>query len=316
LSALAAVQTPLAPAADQAARLAGLWDLMLWMCGGAYLRVLLFLAWALWRNRNLIHPPADHEGGLRLGFAAWAGLVTVGLSVLAGASFLVDRSLAANAERPLEVRVTGQQWWWRVQYRDPVAGTWVETANEVHLPLGRPARVTVASTDVIHSFWIPNLTGKIDMVPGRLNAITVTPRRTGWFRGQCAEFCGLQHAQMALDVKVDAPDAFAAWLAGQAAAAPAPSNPAAARGLAIVSTGTCGQCHSIRGTAAAGRNGPDLTHVAARKSLAAGTLPFTRGALMGWIAQPQALKPGAEMPASNLSPSDTLAVVAYLETLK
>jgi cytochrome c oxidase subunit 2 len=316
LAACAGVQTPLAPAGDEAHRLFGLWSLMLWVCGAAYLAVLVLLAWALWRNRDVLHPGERNERGLKVGLVAWAGFVTLGLSVLAGASFLVDRALSARASDPLEVRVTGQQWWWRVQYRDPATGGWVETANEVHLPLGRPAHITVASTDVIHSFWIPNLSGKIDMIPGRINAIPVTPRRTGWFRGQCAEFCGLQHAQMALDVKVEPPEIFAAWLARQAGAAPPPADPLAGRGLQVISTGTCGQCHSVRGTPAAGRAGPDLTHVASRRSLAAGTLPFTRASLMGWIAQPQALKPGAEMPASGLSPADALAVTAYLERLK
>lgn len=304
-------QSPLNPAGDEAQGLYSLWTLMLWVCGAAYLIVLLFLAAALWRHRRRLQPQSS-DAGLKVGLAAWAGFIVVGLSVLAGASFLADRTLASQARaQALQVRVTGHQWWWRVQYRDPASGAWIETANEVHLPLGRPARIELVSSDVIHSFWIPNIAGKIDMIPGRTNTLTALPRRTGWFRGQCAEFCGLQHAQMALDVKVDTAEAFAAWLAGQARPAPA----LASRGRDLIEQGACGQCHSVRGTAARGRAGPDLTHVAARKSLAAGTLPLTRGALMGWITQPQAIKPGAEMPASGLSPADTLAVVAYLEGL-
>jgi cytochrome c oxidase subunit 2 len=310
-------QSPLAPVTDEAQRLYGLWNLMLGICGGVYVLVLLFLGWALWRNRRRLEAPSlnPNDRGLQLGLTAWAAFITVGLAVIAGASFLVDRSLAAaHPGDVVQVRVTGQQWWWRVQYRTP-SGGWIETANEVHLPLNRPARIEVATTDVIHSFWIPNLAGKQDTIPGRINTLFATPRRTGWFRGQCAEFCGLQHAQMALDVKVESPKAFDAWLTGQAGASSAPPDPVAARGQQIVTTQTCGQCHSVRGTPANGRAAPDLTHVASRRSLAAGTLPFNRGALMGWITQPQAAKPGAEMPPSGLAPADTLAVVHYLEGL-
>jgi cytochrome c oxidase subunit 2 len=313
-------QSVLDPASDQASALHGLLGLMLLVCGVAYLLVLLFLGWAIWRARRRLPQEIDlapDDRGLRLGLGGWAALMAAGLVVLAGGSFLVDRALATrDLTGPADIRVTAQQWWWRLEYRDPAGGRWIETANELHLPLGRPTRIEIRSADVIHSFWIPNLSGKIDMVPGRVNHLTITPRRLGWVRGQCAEFCGLQHAKMALDVKVDAPDAFAAWLAAQARPASAPADPAAARGLALVTSGSCGACHAIRGSAASARPGPDLTHVASRQSLAAGTLPMSRGALMGWIVQPQALKPGAEMPATGLSPADALAVVSYLESLR
>jgi cytochrome c oxidase subunit 2 len=311
-------QSPLNPAGDEARKLAGLWDLMLWVCGATYLLVLVFLAWALWRNRRALRSPdAGLDRGLGVGLKAWAVYMALGLGVLAGASFLVQAALHTEARREaLEVRVTGHQWWWRVQYRDPVGGGWIETANEVHLPLGRPARIEVEAADVIHSFWIPTLSGKIDMIPGRTNRVPVTPRQVGWFRGQCAEFCGLQHAKMALDVKVETPADFDAWLAQQARPAAAPAEPAAVQGLALVTGGTCAQCHTVRGSAAAGRAGPDLTHLASRRSLAAGTVAFGRGALMGWIAQPQAIKPGAEMPPSGLAPAEALATVRYLEGLK
>jgi cytochrome c oxidase subunit 2 len=315
-------QSALDPAGEQASTLHGLLSLTLVVCGVAYALVLLFLGAALWRSRRRLDPqaypqatPGDRR--LSLGLTAWAGVMTVGIFVLAGASFLVDRALARqDAASAGDVRVTGHQWWWRIEYRDPAGRGWIETANELHLPQGRPTRVEIRSADVIHSFWIPNLSGKIDMIPGRANHLTLTPQRLGWVRGQCAEFCGLQHARMALEVKVDTPQDYAAWLRAQAQPSAPASGPGAERGLTLITTGTCGSCHSIRGTSAQARAAPDLTHVASRRSLAAGTLPMTREALMGWITQPQALKPGAEMPPATLPPADVLAIASYLEGLK
>jgi len=316
------VQTPLAPVADQAASQYDLLLLMLWVCGIVYLLVLGFLAFGLWRMRRgraaaaaPLLEPADT--GLRRLFGAWAAVVIVGLLLLAGGSFLVERSLAAaQGDETLQVRVTAHQWWWRVAYRDPATGRWIETANELHLPLGRTARIELGSADVIHSFWVPNISGKMDVIPGRANAIDLTPRKLGWFRGQCAEFCGAQHAHMAFDVEVETPAAFAAWLAAQAQPAAAPTDATLTRGMQVVTQGQCAMCHTVRGTAATGRNGPDLTHIGSRRSIAAGTLTMTRAHLQGWIAQPQAIKPGTMMPTITLSPADANAAAAYLESLK
>jgi cytochrome c oxidase subunit 2 len=277
-----------------------------------------FLGWAIWRACRVAAPDPedDHERGLARSLSVWIAVIVVGLTVLVAASFVVDRQLAQARDREaLQVRVTGQQWWWRIQYRDPATGAWIETANELHLPVGRTARIELGSTDVIHSFWAPNVAGKMDVIPGHANVLDLTPRRVGWFRGQCAEFCGLQHAHMAFDVKVETPEAFAAWLAGQARPAATPIDPTLIRGMQVVTGAACGLCHAVRGTSAKATPGPDLTHVASRRSIAAGTLPFSRGALQGWIAQPQALKPGTAMPAVRLSPSDADAVARYLESL-
>ena len=318
LGACEGVQTPLSPSADQADALFGLLQLMLWICGLMYLLVLGFLAWAIWRRRRSLQPtPETSDAGLKLSLGVWAGVIVLGLVVLTVGSFLVDRSLAqAAAREQLVVRVTGQQWWWRIAYRPPGSQTWVETANELHLPAGRTARIELGSADVIHSFWVPNVAGKTDVIPGHPNALDVTPRRLGWFRGQCAEFCGLQHAHMALDVKVESPEAFQTWLQAQARPAGTPADPTAVRGMQVLTTGACGACHVVRGTSAAGRVGPDLTHLASRRSIAAGLMPFSRGAVQGWIAQPAALKPGTNMPAVSLSPSDADAVAAYLAELR
>jgi cytochrome c oxidase subunit 2 len=316
------VQSPLNPAGDQAHSMALLFDLMAWICGGMYLLVIGFLCATIWRGR--VRPAQDAapaiepaDKGLHRSLLFWGVTILVGLTVLITASFLVDRSLAAAKGREaMVVRVTGHQWWWRLQYRDPATGGWIETANELHLPLGRTARIELGSADVIHSFWVPNVAGKMDVIPGRINVIDVTPRREGWFRGQCAEFCGAQHAHMAFDVKVESPAAFDAWLAGQARPAAVAADAVVQHGMQVVTTGQCAACHVVRGTAARGRAGPDLTHIGARRSIAAGTMKLSRGALQGWIAQPQALKPGTLMPAVALEPADADAAARYLETLR
>jgi cytochrome c oxidase subunit 2 len=320
LASCSGIQTPLAPAGEQAASQYSLFVLMLWVCGIVYLLVLGFLALALLRvlRRQSAEPnlsPSDR--GLDRTLWAWAGIILSGLTVLAVGSFLVDRGLAAaQAREALQVRVTAHQWWWRIAYRDPATGAWIETANELHLPAGSTARIELGSADVIHSFWVPNVAGKMDVIPGRANVIDVTPHRLGWYRGQCAEFCGAQHAKMAFDVKVDTPVEFALWLAAQARPAAIPSDPVAARGLQVVVQEQCAMCHVIRGTPAIGRPGPDLTHIGSRHSIAAGILPMSRDNLQGWIAQPQAMKPGTMMPAVTLKPTDADAVAHYLETLK
>ncbi|MDB5703449.1 MAG: hypothetical protein JWN66_565 [Sphingomonas bacterium] len=321
LAGCAGIQSPLNPAGDQAQSLSGLLTLMSWVCGIMYLLVIGFLGVSLWRSRRKLAdvPPMVNPADIGLGrsLIAWGAIIVVGLTVLIVASFLVDRSLAAGrAREALEVRVTGHQWWWRLQYRDPATGSWIETANELHLPVGRTIRVELGSADVIHSFWVPTVAGKMDVIPGRINVIDLSPHRTGWFRGQCAEFCGLQHAHMAFDVKVESQAAFDAWLAGQARNVTAPPDPVLTRGMQIVTGGQCAGCHVVRGTAAAGRAGPDLTHIGSRRSISAGTLPFSRGGLQGWIAQPQALKPGTMMPPVALEPADADAVARYLESLK
>lgn len=318
LAGCAGVQSPLAPAGDQADALHQLFVLMIVVLGLIYLLVIGALGWTLLRARrqSAVQGAAGADRHLDRGVWVAAVAIVAGLTVLIVGSFLADRALFSTREQnAMQVRVTGHQWWWRIEYRDPATGRLIETANELHLPRGRTTRVELGSADVIHSFWVPNVAGKLDMIPGRRNQLDLTPRREGWFRGQCTEFCGTQHAHMAFDVKVESPAAFDAWLAAQARPAKATAGDKAARGQAVFAQ-TCAACHVIRGTAATGRAGPDLTHIAARRSIAAGTLPMTRGGLQGWIAQPQALKPGTSMPAIPLAPADADAVAHYLATLK
>lgn len=310
-------QSALDPAGDQAARLLTLFQLMLWICGIAYLLLLLFLGWSFLRCRRTqeADDKAQSERRLESLLGVWIGLILVGLTLLILGSFLSDRSLGETADgQVLHIRVTGHQWWWRIEYRQP-SGQWIETANEMHLPAGRSAVVELRSADVIHSFWVPNLAGKTDMIPGRSNSIVITPRTPGTYRGQCAEFCGVQHANMAFLVKVEAPATFGRWLAAQARPA-GRASPSEARGYALVMGGSCSACHHIGGTPSAGRVGPDLTHFASRSTIAAGTVPLTHASLRGWILQPQGVKPGNAMPASDFSPQDAQAVARYLETLK
>ena len=313
------IQSPLAPAGDQATALHHLMLLMGIVCGGVYLIVLAGIGWSLWRARRRIRSGGEQAATDRVldrGLWVTAGLIIAALTVLIVGSFIADRALfVSRNQEALEIRVTGHQWWWRIEYQDRATGRWIETANELHLPLGRTARVLLGSADVIHSFWVPNVAGKIDMIPGHRNVIDLTPRTAGWFRGQCAEFCGPQHAHMAFDVKVESPAAFDAWLAAQGANATTPADPVAARGQAVFA-GPCAECHVVRGTSASGRAGPDLTHFASRRSIAAGTLTMSRGGVQGWIAQPQAIKPGTSMPTVTLSPADADAVSRYLMTLK
>ena len=254
---------------------------------------------------------------MRTGLIAWSALIGVGLFVLAIASFLADRSMAQAARsEKLSIVVTANQWWWDVEYQSADPSKTLRTANELHLPVGVPVRIQLKSSDVIHSFWVPNLAGKQDLIPGRTSDVTITPEKIGLYRGQCAEFCGVQHARMALNVQVESYADFVNWWERQLVPPKPPANALAAAGYAYVTSGPCSVCHTISGTPAQGRVGPDLTHLASRRSLAAGTLPMGKGNLYGWVADPQSIKPGNRMPTIGLEPDQLHAVVAYLETLK
>jgi cytochrome c oxidase subunit 2 len=225
----------------------------------------------------------------------------------------LTRGLGKDA---LQVRVIGHQWWWELQYRDSVAHNWFTTANELHIPVGRPVALELLSTDVIHSFWPPTVSQKRDLIPGKDNSLWLQADTPGVYRGQCAEYCGQQHAKMAFLVIAQRPDSFASWLAAQRDTALTPTTELARRGQEVFLASSCVMCHAIGGTPAGSRVGPDLTHLASRRTIAAGTLPNTRGNLAGWIVDPQKIKPGTRMPPNQLKPADLQALLAYLETLK
>ncbi|HVL66493.1 MAG TPA: cytochrome c oxidase subunit II [Vicinamibacterales bacterium] len=310
------IQSALHPAGPQAAQLATLWWVMFWTCTVVYVVVLGFLIMALRRGRSRdLERPAARQ--LTRWVAAAAGVTLVILVGLLTVSVTTGRAIASlSAPDALTIQVTGNQWWWSVEYSHPEPSLRFTTANELHLPVGRPVRILLKSSDVIHSFWVPNLHGKIDLIPGRQNQVWLQVDRPGVYRGQCAEYCGLQHAHMAFSVVAEPSDDFERWATAQRQPAPEPSNALEQKGREVVESGPCAMCHTVRGTLAGGRFGPELTHFASRSTIAAGTAPNTPGYLAGWIADPQRMKPGARMPATGLSADELQAVLAYLSTLK
>jgi cytochrome c oxidase subunit 2 len=309
----------LAPSADQAQAIATIWDAQFWPQLLIYLAVLLALGWALWHRRATVPTDAQQQQQLRnwsLGLVAWALFIAAMLGAWTALSFVQDRRLLQRDAGALRVHISAQQWWWQVEYPNVDPSLQVSTANELHLPAGRMARIQLDSDNVIHSLWIPPLNGKMDLIPGRSNELALTPRAPGRYLGECAEFCGLQHAHMVLPVTVESPAAFAAWLQRQRAPASAPATTLAARGKALFESGSCAMCHAIAGTSADSHVGPDLTHVASRPLLAAGALPNDAAHLAAWLADPQAHKPGTRMPDPRLRPQELAALSAYLGGLR
>jgi cytochrome c oxidase subunit II len=239
------------------------------------------------------------------------GLVIISVSTGRATSDPIKTS--ANA---LTVEITGTQWWWSVRYPNTDASRIAVSANEVHIPVGQPIRIRGTSNDVIHSFWIPNLQGKRDLIPSHITTDWIEADHAGRFRGQCAEFCGLQHAHMALWLIAEPADQFEVWLAHQLQPAAAPTDPVRQRGQQVFLNSGCVLCHAIAGTTAAGEVGPDLTHFASRSTIAAGTLPNNKGNLAGWIADPQNIKPGTHMATVPVNAGDMQPLLEYLEGLQ
>ena len=252
-------------------------------------------------------------------FVIVSGIVfpVVTLSALLFYALRTTGALAApGAATPLRIEVVGEMWWWRVHYLDAGGAPMFAAANEVHVPVGRTVELTLKSADVLHSFWVPQLAGKLDLIPGRSNVLRLRADTAGVYRGQCAEYCGAQHARMAFHVVAHAPHEFEQWLAAQQNPATPPATPALDTGLALF-VAQCAACHAIRGTPAAGTLGPDLTHFASRRYLAAGTLPNNAGTLSAWIASTQHIKPENRMPSFPGFSSDELrALSSYLMSLE
>ena len=272
--------------------------------GFAVIVTLLFLGWAR-RER----PSLPGGGGERAATGVVIGLgvalpILLLVSLFIWADLFVLNSVAAPAGRtPMTVRVIGHQWWWEVRY----PGSGVVTANEIHIPARTKVTALVTTADVIHSFWVPELNRKVDMIPGLTNRLLLVADKPGVYRGQCAEFCGLQHAHMSVDVIAEPKAKFDAWLA---------QNARPATHASALFTRNCSGCHQIRGTAAKADVGPDLTHFASRRSIAALTLPNTPANLREWLRDPQHVKPGNRMPDLPLKDAQVAALQRYLESLR
>jgi cytochrome c oxidase subunit 2 len=239
---------------------------------------------------------------------------TLVLAALLVYALQVGNAISMDADCVMTVRITAKRWWWEVRYVQP--GGEIVSANELHLPAGARVKVLLDTDDVIHSFWVPALAGKVDMIPGRLNHLVLEASRPGVYRAQCAEFCGAQHAFMALNVIVHEGDGFARWLERETEPAAAAADDSAGRGATIFASAGCASCHTVRGTSAEGTDGPDLTHVASRSTLGAGVAEMSRGTIAGWISNSQALKPGNLMPPIRVSTDELHALTTYVAGLK
>jgi cytochrome c oxidase subunit II len=307
------------PASPQARLIDRLGDSMYIVAALVFVLVILGLLWAVFHRRQAGEPVEEpgRTRGMRNAVLVATSLTAVILLVFLVFDITVGRAITTNpGKNALQIRVTGHQWWWEVQYRDSVAQNWVTTANEIHIPVGRAVVFELRSTDVIHSFWPPNLSPKRDEIPGNVNSLWFQADSAGVYRGQCAEYCGHQHAKMAFLMIAEAPKDFAGWLSRQRDTALTPADSITRRGQEVFLASSCTMCHAISGTPAGSRIGPDLTHLASRQTIAAGTLPNTRGNLAGWIIDPQSIKPGAKMPANQFKPADLQALLAYLESLR
>jgi cytochrome c oxidase subunit 2 len=316
LGACSGPASTLHPAGPGAERIASLWWLLLGAAVGIYLLVLATTAWAV---RPRLPASATRWPGSWPHMGVVAGgivLPLVVVPVLCVVSVRALNALVAPAPAAFVVEVTAHQWWWELRYLARGSDEPLTTANELHIPIGRRVELRLFSADVIHSFWVPSLQGKLDLIPGKTNTTWLQADRPGVYAGPCAEYCGIQHARMTLSVIAEPPADFEAWLSAQRQ----PASPAAddksrqAERLFLVH---CGQCHIVRGTQAFfGRLAPDLTHVASRQTLAAGALTNSKGSLAGWIADPQTLKPGNRMPRIPLPSDEFHMLVDYVTSLR
>lgn len=309
--------TALEPAGIQAAEIRSLLDAYLIVAVLVVILVLGALVIALVRREGGTPGVEDPSRGKARVVALATTATVLVLIVLLVLSVTTGRALASlPAEGALQVEIVGHRWWWEVRYPAAKPGDMVRTAYEIHVPVGRVVELRLESTDVIHSFWIPSLGPKRDLLPGKPSTLLLRADRAGVFDGMCAEYCGLQHANMRLRVVAEPPDRFEAWLAHARTASSVPSTASAVRGRDLFTSRQCGACHAIAGTDAFGAVGPDLTHLAGRSRLAMGTIPNDDIALRRWIEDPHADKPGVIMPPAALTPGEVSDLVTYLRSLE
>ncbi|MDQ4142189.1 MAG: cytochrome c oxidase subunit II [Actinomycetota bacterium] len=303
----------LEPASPAANRVESLWWFLFWISAVVF-AVVVVLTLAGLRRRGRLGDPVDRSEtswGDRFVVISGVGVSWIILTIAFVVSLVVMRQLTVEArDAALEIEVIGRMWWWEARYPNGAV-----TANEIHIPSGERVRLRLTSADVIHSFWVPQLQVKVDQVPGRENELWLEAARPGRYRGQCAEYCGLQHANMIVYVIAQPRAEFNAWLANEARPAPEPVGPAAERGQEVFMSSTCVGCHTIRGTPATGVTGPDLTHLARRETIGAGVRPNTRENLSRLITEPQRIKPGMSMPPTSLTPEELNALLDYLTRL-
>jgi len=314
-------------AADRIARLSWLMTILFL---AVTLIMWLLLAWGFARRRGTLqeHAPIDTDGGetwIAIGGLAVPIMILTVLFVL-GLNLLNDFPIhgmhgamagAMHSRMKPEIRISGNQWWWRIDYLNDDLTQQFTTANELHLPAGRPVDIEVVATDVMHSLWIPALHGKVDLVPGVTNYIRIESDQPGSYEGQCAEFCGGQHAHMRLLAVVDDPETYAAWVQNQLKPAADPTTPEAIAGQQVFLAGPCAMCHQVRGTLAGGTVAPDLTHIGSRQFIAANSFPNNNAYLEAWITHAQSLKPEALMPdLTQFSGTQLQDLVAYLRQLQ
>lgn len=301
------IMDPKGPAANSIASLGWVFFIL----GGLiFLAVMGYLAYALLVPRSGATGPRGTLIVILAGMAA-PGIVLLILFVL-NTNVLRDIRTPGEDEAAAVIEVVGHQWWWEVNYQNPQ----LETANEIHIPVGKPVLLKLTSKDVVHSFWVPELHGKMDLIPGRVNTFWIQADEPGQFTGECAEYCGLQHAKMLFVVVAEPQEEYDAWVEQMQRPAVEPEDDSAQEGREVFLSTTCIQCHTIRGTHATGNLGPDLTHLASRQRIGAGILPLNRANLGGWVANPHGVKPGVQMPPAEIDGEDFQALLDYLLTLE
>jgi cytochrome c oxidase subunit II len=304
------------PAGPQAQNIATVTWVFMGICAVVYLATLITLGWAVLRRRREDDDSPRVSRRLTIIVTGATAFTAAALVVLTLASEVAGRGLSKpSGPGAITIDVIGYQWFWEFRYQDATPSEWVSSPNELHIPVGVPIVLNAMSRDVIHSFWVPELHGKRDLIPGITTQTWIQADKPGVYRGQCAEFCGHQHAKMAFTVVAHPVAEFQAWLQQQRRPGVTPTDETR-RGHDLFMSNTCVTCHTIRGTQAGSRVGPDLTHVGSRRTIAAGTLPTTRQHLTEWVRDPQSIKPGTRMPAIRLSEDELRAVVAYLESLR
>jgi cytochrome c oxidase subunit II len=304
-----AVLRPAGPAAREISQLGWIFTILGTL---VFLATMGYLAYGLARPRPRTE---DRQSGTQIVIVAGMIIPAVILLVL----FVLNTNALGQVSAPpadeaeVVIEVSGRQWWWEVRYPDQQ----ITTANEIHIPVGQPVLLKLASEDVIHSFWVPELHGKMDLIPGRVNDFWIQADQPGVYQGACAEYCGTQHAKMLIRVVAEPQADYEAWVAQMQQPALLPQNAGSAqRGLEVFLEANCMQCHAIQGTNASGELGPDLTHLASRQTVGAGILPLNRSNLGGWISNPHGAKPGVKMPPSDISSEDLQALLDFLLTLK